>query len=651
MGKIKLLDEATIQQIAAGEVIERPSSIVKELVENSIDAGSNNIIIEIKDGGKSFIRVTDDGEGMNEEDIELAFKRHSTSKLRTIEDIYNVLSLGFRGEALSSISSVSRVEVLSKTKDSNVGIQAFIKNGEIVETNTIGCPKGTTIIIRNIFYNLPVREKFLKSINVESNHIGDIINKLALGNPGLSFKFIKDGSSIIKTPYNGGLLDTIYSVLGKEYYKNLIAIDYDSDNFKINGYISNNNLYRSNRNHQYLYINGRYISHLNISKVIEKEYRSLIPLNRLPVFILNISLNPNEVDVNIHPTKQEVKFVDAEYIYDIVSELIKENLMPSVVIPKMKIISEDTNKEDEMINLFEGLDLANKNDVNTKDKNSIEKRINDNKDVNIIIKDLTLDDYTEDKSDDQYIDLNKLSENYNFNYKKDSDDSLHINNNFIDDKSYYPNKGDNNHSQDIGVEQKIEDILLDIDPIGRVFNTYIIAESKNEEKIYFIDQHAAHERVMYEKYKKEYEQEKIVTQQLLYPIVVELTNEEIGIVNENKELFEKVGFILEDFGDNTIALRGVPMIFGEPKIKDLFLDVLDGLSSNIKSSYETKIEKIMKISCTNAIKSGDKIGNLEILALFESLKKCENPYTCPHGRPTIIELTKKDIEKHFLRIT
>ncbi len=626
MSKIQVLDEATIQQIAAGEVIERPASIVKELVENSIDAGSNNIIIEIKDGGKSFIRVTDDGEGMSKEDIKLAFKRHSTSKLKTIEDIYNVLSLGFRGEALPSISSVSKVEVLSKTKDSNVGIQVFIKNGEIIKSNNIGCPKGTTIIIRDIFYNLPVREKFLKSINIESNHVGDIINKLALGNPGLSFNFIKDANSITKTPLKGDLLDTIYSVLGKEYYKNLIPLEYSSENFKINGYISNNKLYRSNRNHQYLYINGRYISNLNISKVIEKEYRTLIPLNRLPVFILNMFLTPNEVDVNIHPTKQEVKFVNPEYIYDIISELIKENLMPSIAMPKMKIIDKTDKKSDTMPSLFEPLNRAD-NEYKEKEREDI------------IIKDFTKDDYTNFNSNiNKNIESNSYIDNSSYaEVSKDlENNSSHINKDYIDNE--------------LVTEQKIEDILLDIQPIGRVFNTYIIAESKDEKKLYFIDQHAAHERVMYEKYKKEYKDEEIITQQLLYPVIIELTNEEINMTNENIDIFENLGFILEDFGDNTIALRGVPILFGEPKIKDLFLDILDGLYTNIKSSYETKLDKIMKISCTNAIKSGDKIGNLEMMALFDSLKKCDNPYTCPHGRPTIIELTKKDIEKQFLRI-
>lgn len=630
MGKIKILDESTIQQIAAGEVIERPSSIVKELIENSIDAGSNSIIIEIKDGGKSYIRITDDGEGMNEEDIKLAFKRHSTSKLTRVEDIYNVLSLGFRGEALSSISSVSNVEVLSKTKDSDVGIQAFIKHGDIIESNIVGSPKGTTIIVRDIFFNLPVRKKFLKSSNIESNQIGEIINKLALGNPNVAFKYIKDRSSVLKTSQSDNLLNTIYNVLGKDYYKDLIPVDYLDDILKIDGFISNNNLYRSNRNHHYLYINGRYISHLNISKIIEKEYRSLIPLNRLPVFILNIELKPNEVDINIHPTKQEVKFVNSEYLYEIIATMVREKLMPSIVVPEMKL-----SKNKEKKNLL--ADFFNEKEININNE--------DKSDINIIVKDLTLDTY-QDTKEIEINDKNNSVENHEDIDKMDRVLS-------ISKKPKDINKEFNEFNVDkdeLLEEQKIQHILLDIKPIGRVFNTYILAESKEEEKLFFLDQHAAHERVMYEKYMKEYKEEKIVTQELLYPVVIDLTNEEIGMVNENIHIFKKLGFILGIFGDNSVALRGVPMVFGEPRIRDLFLDVLDGLSSNIQSSYETKIDKIMKISCTNAIKGGDKIDDLEIVALFESLKKCENPYSCPHGRPTIIELSKKYIEKQFLRI-
>lgn len=637
MSKIKVLDESTIQQIAAGEVIERPASIVKELVENSIDANSDKITIEIKEGGKSYIRITDNGHGMDKDDIDLAFKRHSTSKLSTIDDIYSVLSLGFRGEALASVASVSKVEVLSKTKDSDVGTQTLIEGGEIKEKNTIGSPKGTSIIVRELFYNLPVRRNFLKGVNIESNHISDIINKLALGNPKISFNFINDGRNLLKTRKNSRLLDTIYSVLGKDYYKNLIPINHSEENIKINGFISNNKLYRSNRNHQYLYINGRYISHLNISKIIEKEYRSLVPLNRLPVFILNLDIDPNRVDVNIHPTKQEIKFIDSEEIYDTISEVVRDNLMPSLSVPKMEFDKKE-EKKDDLPKLFNSSNEEIQSDDGSKEN------------PNIVIKDLTEHNYTEShNSDSKTNDKYSSPEN---KFEKDWAGSLKnlefdLNNNNIKSNE----KKIEFKEDEVGeaVEQTVEDILLDIDPIGRVFNTYIIAESKKEEKLFFIDQHAAHERVMYERYKKEFEEEEIVIQQLISPAIIDLTAEEKNIVDNNIGIFEKLGFELDNFGDSSVALRGVPMVFGEPKIKSLFLDVLDSLSTNIETSYDTKVEKIMKIACTNAIKSGDKMDNMEIIALFKSLKECDNPYTCPHGRPTIMEFSKREIEKSFLR--
>nr|WP_300004499.1 DNA mismatch repair endonuclease MutL [Tissierella sp.] len=647
MGKIKILDESTIQQIAAGEVIERPASIVKELIENSIDAKSDSIIIEIQDGGKSYIRITDNGDGMSRDDIELAFKRHATSKLVTIEDIYNVLSLGFRGEALASVASVSKVEVLSKTNDSNVGVQVFIEDGKIIEENTIGCPKGTTIIIRDIFYNLPVRKKFLKSSNVESANIGDIINKLALGNSNVSFKFIKDGNNALKTPNDSNLLNSIYSVLGKDYHKNLIPIEYSNEELKLSGYISNNNLYRSNRNHQYLYINRRYISHLNISKIIEKEYRSLIPLNRLPVFIINIEIKPNDIDINIHPTKQEVKFANPIIVYDTIAKVVREILMPSVVVPEMKLFKDDKDVDDSLPELFNEIEiLKEEEDI---ESNSDENKVNYSENQNIVVKDFTLESYDEDKT----IKEDALKEDvFSFLRGKNERENRDINKSFnFTDQDEAPVNSMDSINKNIYVEQKIEDILLDLQPIGRVFKTYIIAESRDEEKLFFIDQHAAHERVMYEKFRNEYKNEKIVTQQLISPDIVELTHEEMDIVIENKQLFEEIGFILDEFGDNSIAIRGVPMLFGKPKTKDLFLNLIDGLSDNISvDNFEIKIDKIMKISCTNAIKSGDKMDNLEIMALLDSLKKCVNPYTCPHGRPTIIELSKKDIEKQFLRI-
>ena len=625
MAKIKILDDLTIQKIAAGEVIERPASIVKELVENSIDANADNIIIEINNGGKSYIRITDNGDGMDKDDLSVAFEKHSTSKIDNIEDLFSVMSLGFRGEALSSIASVARVEVLTKTKSSDSGIQAFIEEGKITDMGIIGCPKGTTMIVRDLFYNLPVRKKFLNSDLSEGNYISSIVNKLALGNPNLSFKFIRDNKTVLQTWQKNSLLDTIYNILGKDIANAMLPVEYKDDNFKLRGYISNTNLYRGNRNHQYLYINGRYVVNYAISKIIENLYKSLIPLNRFPVFVLYLEIDPLEIDVNIHPTKQEVKFLKENHVYGKISNIIKEYLMPSIHVPQFVIKNEKKEEVENLPKLFELEDESEYDDIVVRDfTNTSKKTITSKEDNNPYYLDGWTDKEIETK--DIAISIEDLQED------KDTGDNI--------EERYL----------EVFEKQKIEDLLLDISPIGRVFNTYIIAESKDEEKLIFIDQHAAHERILYEKYRHEFENEKINVQLLMFPEVIELTDVEMNYLIQNIDLFKDLGFDIDEFGQNSIALRAVPMIFGSPNARELFLDILDSLELGIKSSYDTKIDKIMKIACTNAIKSGDNIKDIELMALIKDLKACDNPYTCPHGRPTIVEMTKKDIEKQFLRI-
>lgn len=624
MTKIKVLDSLTIQKIAAGEVIERPASIVKELVENSIDANADSIVIEIKNGGKSLIRVTDNGDGMEKQDLALAFKKHSTSKLNSVEDLYSISSLGFRGEALSSIASVAKVKTLTKTEGAQGGIQALVEEGKILSMETVGCPKGTTMIVSDLFYNLPVRKKFLKSDLSEGNHISDIVYKIALGNPQISFRFIRDNKTVLRTSKTDNLLETIYSVLGRDYSKNLIPIEYRDNYLEIKGFISNNNLYRGNRNHQYIYINNRPIINHGISKVIENQYQTLIPTNRFPVFVLNINLDPGEIDVNIHPAKHEIKFVNQDRVFGSLSNLVKRNLMVEIKRPKMTF-KEEEREDKELPILFH--EDSYKECEKTTDKMHKE----------ILIHDLTDHGYGQDEP--------SLTENR----------PMQIEYQFIESPSHNSLPDDTflNHNSSISdVKDNVEDRFnhININPIGRAFATYAIVEIIDEEKLLFIDQHAAHERIMYEKFKKEYEKEEIATQQLISPEIIELTNKEMTEFNDNLTLFKDLGFDVERFGTNSIAIRGVPLIFGKPMIKDLFLDLLDGLGGSLRTSYDTRLEKIMKLACTNAIKSGDKIGSVEIVALYKDLLKCNNPHTCPHGRPTIIELSKKDIEKQFLRI-
>ena len=611
MGKIKVLDDLTIQKIAAGEVVERPSSIVKELIENSLDANSRNITVEIQNGGKTYIRVTDDGDGISGDDLDLAFERHSTSKLTSVEDLYRIKSLGFRGEALSSVSNVARVEVMTKTKDSIGGIQAMVEEGKVISKNIIGCPKGTTMIIKDLFYNLPVRKKFLKSDLIESNQISDIIYKIALGNLKTSFKFIKDNKVVLKTSSNNSLDSHIYSILGKEFSNNLVEISIEDENIAIKGYISNNNLYRSNRNHQYIYINGRYINNTDISSTVEKHFRSVIPLNRFPVFILFIEMDPSIIDVNIHPTKQEVKFSNQTDFIDLIDRVIKDSLHPSIAIPHVSFQNKIDKPDNNALPL-----LFELNHNNSKEEDS---------EKGIIIKDFT-------SGNNPIINPKHSNENVFIREVNPSEE-------------YQPKDQEKNE-----LKNELKNVLSNVEPIGVVFNTYILAEDKVNEKIYFVDQHAAHERVMYEKYLNEYRNENIVTQQLLIPEIIELTNTEMTNLLENMPVFLDMGFDIEEFGNNSVIIRGVPLLFGTPNINNLFYDLLDRIQLEIKSNYDVKLDKIMKIACTNAIKGGDKMSQLEIFSLFEQLKKCQDPHTCPHGRPTVIEMTRKNIEKEFLRI-
>lgn len=622
MGKIQLLDNMTIQKIAAGEVIERPASIIKELVENSLDANSNNIVVEINEGGKTYIRVTDDGDGIEEEDLPLAFCRHSTSKLKKIDDLYSILTLGFRGEALASISAVARVEVLTKTKNSQAGIHALIEDGEIKSMDLVGSPKGTTMIIRDLFYNLPVRKKFLKSDLAEGNHISNMFYKLALGNYNSSFKLIRDDKVVLKTSGNGDIKENIYSILGKDITKGLIPIDFQYEEMNIKGYISNNNLYRSNRSHQYLYINGRYIVNYGISSAIEHHYKSLIPLNRYPVFMIYIDMDPSNLDVNIHPTKQEVKFTNKDNIIGIISNAVKDSLYPNVNIPTFQIRQEKRVEKEELPNLFE---------------------MADNKEASLVIRDYSKIDLS--KGEDNNTSTNNIYDKVS-SYKNDfimEENKIEANDKFL------------NESIDDAVETVLEEMPLKkelplIIPIGVLFNTYILGENKVDEKLYFIDQHAAHERIMYERYRKEYAKEAINIQQLMAPEIIELTNAEYNYLSTNLDYFKKMGFELEKFGPSSYAIRGVPFLFGKPNIRALFMDLLDNLDKDIKNSFETRIDKLMKLACSSAIKAGDKISFVEIKGLLKDLVECENPYSCPHGRPTIMEMTKKEIEKQFLRI-
>jgi len=624
MNSIKLLDDKTINKIAAGEVIDRPSSVVKELVENSIDAKSTDITIEIVDGGKKYIRVTDNGIGIEKNEVDKAFLRHSTSKISKVEDLQTITTLGFRGEALASIASVSKLELITKVKEHISGTQVIIDDGESINKKDIGCPNGTTIIIRNLFYNVPVRQKFLKSDTVETSHISDIVYKLALGNPFISFKYIKDGSVIIRTPGKGDVISTAYSLFGKEFINSMFNVNYIGKNIKVEGLTCKPSYTRGNRSHQYIYVNNRYVKSSEISKSVENAYKSLIPINRFPIFILFISIEPNIIDVNVHPTKTEIRFENQEIINSLIYNIINEILHVNDLIPEIKMSSnKDVSESKQSSFLDKPTNSDGENDLYTsKEKKHVGELSYDNLAVNFI--------------------------KNNENYKKSGE----INNIVTDDNvriiEYNPVSTD-----DIIKEENVSepyDKIPEMNVIGRLFDTYIIAENKSLNEFYLIDQHAAHERIMYEKLKAQFESESVYTQELLYSDIINLTNREAQLVKDNIDIFKNIGFDIEEFGNNSVIVRGVPVLFGLPDSKHLLLDILDNLKSDVKSSYNVRLEKIMKMACTSAIKAGDNLKAIEISNLIKELRNTQEPFTCPHGRPIIIKMTKYELEKKFKRV-
>ncbi|WIF94705.1 DNA mismatch repair endonuclease MutL [Caminicella sporogenes] len=627
--RIKKLDEKITNKIAAGEVIERPASVVKELVENSIDADAKAITIEIKNAGKTYIRITDDGIGIYRDDIELAFERHATSKISSDRDIYNLNSLGFRGEALASIASVSNVEIITKTKDDEFGIRAEFRNGKIVYKNEVGCPVGTTIIIKDLFYNTPVRYKFLKSDATETNHISMLVNKLALSHPEISFRYIINNKNIFTTPGNNDVYSAILSIYDKEIAKNLIEIYNKKDDVKLRGYISNINYSRGNRQMQSIFVNGRYIKSKIITKAIDEAYKTLLPLNKYPACFLYLDINPNMIDVNIHPAKTEIRFHNEEFIKNFISNTIKEKLLNTNLIPTIKMEKKSAKMDNNISELDKNITVKNKNI-------DIEKVI-DNISKQLVI-DTTNKDFSLKKN--EYI----VKENKHLSKSKEYP---------LSNIDTYIKKAVNIRKKEKNTVLKESNLKYDgtffndLVIIGQLFSTYIICEK--DEKMYIIDQHAAHERILYEKYLNSYFKSDIISQILLEPIIIELNYLDKEVIFQNMNIFENLGYKIDDFGYNTVILREVPVLFGTPVAKSFFLEILEKLTNNIKNNYELKEEKIIQTACKNAIKANDSLKFIEIDKLIKELQETKNPFTCPHGRPIIISVSKSEIERKFLR--
>jgi len=666
--RINLLDEITINKIAAGEVVERPSSIVKELVENSIDAGADRIIIEVENGGKSLIKITDNGCGIPSSEVKKCFLRHATSKIDKIDDLFNLFTLGFRGEALASICAVSKLEMTTKFEDEAVGTKITLVGGNIEAKEAVGANTGTSIVIKDLFFNTPARKKFLKTDHAELMNITEIVNKLAIGYPNVKFRYLNAGKLMVNTPGDGKLVSAVRSIYSREVSENLIEINYDCSLFKIDGYIGNNNIYRSNRNLQHVYINGRFVKSKIIYDAIANAYKSIIPINKHAVCFINLHLDPQKVDVNIHPGKIEVKFekeneIKLEIMEYIRAKLLKQSLIGKYEtfdrVPKDRAVKQDFIEENNFTtkqgfiektdfnnNIFKNQDFGNasqySNEMNSKidDKEIKPIDLSDEVDVNSFIK---LDDFEEKKK--------KEVKTKSSGFKYNNDTKLENNNKISETESQMAftaegaildsEKRDEIEKKEAGFSLKYYKV------VGVVFDTYIVLQKG--ESMYLMDQHAAHERVLFERYMNAFHKREVHMQMLLDPIVLELSSVDMLQVEKNLDIFRNFGFEVEIFGMNNILIRGVPNLFGTPQSEKFILELIDNIDK-ISNNYDLKDDRFAIMACKSAIKANDRIQNIEIESLFKQLEKCENPYTCPHGRPTMVEISKVEIEKMFKRI-
>lgn len=823
MGKIVLLDDLTINQIAAGEVIERPASVVKELVENSIDAGARKITIDIKNGGISYIRITDDGYGIMPDDMEIAFERHATSKIRESRDLEYVRTMGFRGEALASIAAIAKVQMLSKAIGQDNGYQIDVEGGDIVDKHEAGCAPGTSITVKELFYNTPVRYKFLKKDFTESGYIEDAIKRLALVNPNISFKFINNGKIELQTSGNGRMEDVVYAIYGKEVLENIIPVDYQYEDIYIKGVIGKPMIARSNRTNQLFFVNKRFIKDKTLSSAAEQGFKGLVTIGKHGFLILNLEMDPKKLDVNVHPTKMEVRFQEESKIFKAVFHAIKDTMLKTDLItnhekehfsddnvdfekdvkndnltnsarlkfwglnkeekfnekenrdfdffrnlksPNIKDVNVvndaqygeksefevddkigkineeldkiqksrnnkieyDLNRYDHLgdnasvadkMNLLndtvgndygivnnESDDTLNSNDKNVEDKleeiSEVSSENNDNDaETNVDLKtqnvndDLNNSDQLDNplennpKIENLSVDNNKIEENQeNYKYEEnkivnnnqtDSNDKNIENDVIINDKDIsFEEKYKKLFGRDIQTakqeyqnQKKNDDVNLkpiegekvslfeskddDVKKphynyVGIAFKTYIIFTINDE--MYMMDQHAAHERIMFEKVKANYYNDVDKDSQLmLLPDIITLSNKEMGIFRDNKDLFNKAGFTVDEFGDNTVKLTGVPEFCLDFDTRSLFLDTLDEMDTVARTAkQELEYKFLATVACKAAVKAHMALSKEEVDSLFEQLYKLPNPFSCPHGRPTVIKMTKTDIEKKFSRI-
>lgn len=705
MPHIELLDQITIDKIAAGEVIERPASVVKELVENAIDAGSTAVTVEIEEGGISLIRITDNGCGIAKQDVENAFLRHSTSKIRSAEDLTHLSSLGFRGEALSSISAVARVELITKTREDVFGTKYIIEGGKGRTPEETGAPDGTTFLVRQLFFNTPARRKFLKTPMTEASHISDLLTRLALSHPDISFRFINNGQVKLHTSGNGKMKDVIYHIYGREIANNLIPLEFEKDGVKLSGYLGKPVINRGNRNFENYFVNGRYVRNSILAKAIEDGYKDFTMQHRYPFVAFQIEINPEKIDVNVHPSKMELRFSNQQGIYNLLYEAISKGLHEPELIPEVEMsaikvpgMSEKRQEKKTVIrdagNLYrtdgtspkmrkssvqEGAERAESWSQSEMPSAELQTQISTEKTVST--GDEKLDYFMQKMRERVYashLTEAKEEQEKNIGAKEskmaalDENPAVDIQNKGIENRAYSykskekterdPEKTESNlflkdlkakkvKQLDLFEEQILKkEARQEYRIIGQVFETYWLIQYRDS--LYIIDQHAAHERVLYERALAGMKKREYTSQYLSPPIILSLSMQEIDVLETFKDRFTAIGFEIEPFGGDEYAVRAIPdNLFGIAK-KELLLEMLDSLSDGLSTSLEPELidEKIASMSCKAAVKGNMKLSYAEMDELINELLSLDNPYHCPHGRPTIIAMTKRELEKKFKRI-
>lgn len=656
MGKIQVLDNNTIDQIAAGEVVERPASVVKELTENAIDAGADAITVEIKNGGIEFIRVTDNGCGIAKEDMETAFLRHATSKIRSIEDLRNVASMGFRGEALASIASVSKVTMITRQKDSLMGYRLEVDGGNAGQVTEVGAPGGTTIIAAHLFYNIPVRRKFLKSATTEGNVITELMEHLALSRPDISFKLVSNGRNVFYTSGSGDLQNVIYRIYGRDMAKETVAIDYECDGIVIDGYLGTPAVNRPNRNFENYFLNNRYIKNDIVARGLEDGYKGYTMQHKFPFCVLHIGMPAGDVDVNVHPGKMDVRFKDREGMYEHIAKAVADALHAHEMIPEAEIDHDRKLYTPVVTEAPEPYETGRRNEF--KDKNFSETATdigtsqtestsgiteyieqNDNDSSPELTKD-NRDIFTVDFSDDEDVILQDFSK-VNISAESDRDTE------FKTENPVYRNA--------VQLEILPKERVISANArkryelIGPAFNTYWMFTYDG--KLYFADQHAAHEKVNYERLIKKYKEREIYKQQLNPPIIVNLSGEEREVLERFKGYFDELGFEVNSFGGMDYSLNTVPLELYRKDAKTFFMEILNDLCLRGVRETPDIINKIMaSVACKSAVKGGDMISREEMDKILDELLTLENPYHCPHGRPTMFSLSRTELEKKFKRI-